>query len=103
MVLQKDVEVLTNKRKSDIQAVSVRIPMDMLRVIDQAVAQRKGLNRHAWILEALQEKLEGKQISTQYPGDISSVLVLKNSFSANLLFKLIFKPCKFITFYNPLR
>lgn len=41
-------------------SLSLRIPEDMLNDIDICVEKRIGLNRTAWILESLQEKLERK-------------------------------------------
>lgn len=42
----------------DLKRVQLRIPMDKLSQIDQAVGKRPGkLSRHTWIMEAIEEKL----------------------------------------------
>lgn len=38
--------------------VPIRMPEKLLREIDKEIENRIGLSRNAWILEAIQEKLE---------------------------------------------
>lgn len=40
------------------KAVILKMPADFLKKVDNAVAKRIGMNRMAWILQAVQEKLE---------------------------------------------
>lgn len=40
--------------------INLRISSEMLKGVDDAVAQRVGITRTGWILEAIYEKLKGK-------------------------------------------
>ena len=50
----KDVAKKEGKRKT----VILRMSEEFLEKVDKAVAQREGVNRMAWLLQAAQEKLE---------------------------------------------
>lgn len=62
---EKDVEALIEKGgkvKEDYKSrewfiVNLRISKDMLDEVDEAVADRVGITRTGWILEAIHEKL----------------------------------------------
>lgn len=45
------------KKKKTWTTLSLRIPSEMLSEVDKKVEARIGMNRTAWILEAIQEKL----------------------------------------------
>lgn len=70
---EKDIENIVNKGapvKEDInhietrdnvdkfKVITLRFPESFLKRIDNANKKRTGLSRNAWILEAIQEKLE---------------------------------------------
>lgn len=47
--------------KTDVKSlttIAVRMPKEFLDLIDENVKKRIGLSRNAWIIEALQEKLQ---------------------------------------------
>ena len=62
---EKEVEALIEKGgkvKEDYKTkewfiVNLRLPMSMLEEVDEAVANRVGITRTGWILEAIHEKL----------------------------------------------
>lgn len=105
--------MVPREKNRALQSVNLRVPINMLQTVDEIVCRRMGLSRNAWILEAIQEKIEGKLAANQrfhsdiemvpkgYSGDTTTVL--RQGFATRMIFRLFFKPCKFITFYNPLR
>ncbi len=95
--LQVDVQK-KYRRRPEVLTVSVRIPLNMLYEIDDVVATRIGLNRHAWILEALQEKLTRKTLDKQ-------ILDVQNMrrFKPGIATIFVFKITKLLLTYNPLR
>jgi predicted HicB family RNase H-like nuclease len=46
------------KKEKSWSAVALRVPTEMLEVIATLREDRPGMNRNAWILEALQEKIK---------------------------------------------
>lgn len=44
--------------KEEWTMITVRLPTNLLKDIDQETKKRIGLSRNAWILEAFQEKLK---------------------------------------------
>lgn len=44
----------------EFQNVVLRIPVDILSMIDNRVSKRIGLNRSAWLLETIQKRLENE-------------------------------------------
>lgn len=46
------------KQKKDRKGLCIYIPTDFLNQIDRTLKKRIGISRNAWILEALQEKIE---------------------------------------------
>ncbi len=53
---EKPVE---SKKIASAKVVTLRVPEDVLASVDVAVKQRRsGISRHAWIMEAIVEKLE---------------------------------------------
>ena len=51
-VIADSVEKTTSK------TICLRLPENFLKMIDGVVNRRVGMNRNAWILQAIQEKLE---------------------------------------------
>jgi hypothetical protein len=50
---------VTNGEEEEVKSLKMRLPVSLLKQIDQAVAQRRPApSRHQWILEAIWEKLE---------------------------------------------
>lgn len=47
-------------------AICLRIPFDLLHQMDNRVKKRAALSRTAWILEAIQEKLDAQTKEPQY-------------------------------------
>jgi hypothetical protein len=45
------------KKKKGTSYVQLRLPADLLDSIDEIREGRVGMSRHAWILEAIQEKI----------------------------------------------
>ena len=46
------------KKVKTTQSVVLRVENKMLSQIDEAVAKRAGLSRHAWLMEAVQNHLK---------------------------------------------
>lgn len=51
--------------KSTSKTICLRLPENFLNMIDSVVNKRVGMNRNAWILQAIQERLE-KLMETPY-------------------------------------
>jgi hypothetical protein len=50
---------VTSGEEEEVKSLKMRLPVSLLKQIDQAVAQRRPApSRHQWILEAIWEKLE---------------------------------------------
>lgn len=45
------------KKKEGTSYVQLRVPLELLEQIDDVREDRIGISRHAWILEAIQEKI----------------------------------------------
>src|SRR5574337_75201 len=52
------VPELTLEKNKIIKSLILRIPTNLLNLIDNTVQAKFGFNRHMWILQAIQEKLE---------------------------------------------
>ncbi len=46
------------KQSKNFKVLCQKIRLDILDLVDKAVAERAGMNRNAWIQEAIQEKLK---------------------------------------------
>ena len=57
-IISKGGDVASDKEPKKYKSVLLRIPADFLNLINEEVKKRVGLNRNAWILEAMQEKRE---------------------------------------------
>jgi hypothetical protein len=55
--VKEDVKIETVKGEKW-KLVPIRMPEKLLREIDKKIENRIGLSRNAWVLEAIQEKLE---------------------------------------------
>ncbi len=51
----KEDNIESEKKK---QFINLRIPIEMLEAVDQAVEEKVWISRTGWILEAIQEKLK---------------------------------------------
>lgn len=54
---KKIVTPAQRKKKQSTSYVQLRLPADLLDQIDSVREDRIGISRHAWILEAIQEKI----------------------------------------------
>lgn len=62
-LISKGAHVIEDNKREDSKKksthINLRIPKDMLKHIDEVMKKRVGISRIGWILEAIQEKLEG--------------------------------------------
>lgn len=54
-LVHEDIKPKEDKKNAHI---NFRIPSDMLNNVDEALKERVGMSRNAWILEAIHEKLK---------------------------------------------
>lgn len=58
-IIARGGDVKTNiKSSKNYKVLCQKIRLDILDQVDRAVAERAGMNRNAWIQEAIQEKLK---------------------------------------------
>jgi metal-responsive CopG/Arc/MetJ family transcriptional regulator len=55
-----DKDMPSEKPNKSYKVISQKVRIDVLKQVDDAVAERAGMNRSAWIQEAIQEKLKRK-------------------------------------------
>lgn len=59
-LIEKGAKVKADQQEKAWTNINIRIPVSMLKNVDAAVGRRIGITRTGWVLEALQDKLEGK-------------------------------------------
>lgn len=64
-LIEKGAKVKEDNESKNAKAwtnINFRIPVEMLKQVDNCVEERVGMTRTGWILESIQEKLRGGDV-----------------------------------------